>query len=176
MKNVLYFFLFGTSLLVACQTAEKPAEENKTPAAMPAFAYTIEHPADNWTPGKMEHVATALSALKAFENGDMDACMPFFADSVKFEVDGYEAKLSRDSLKAAFANNRSQYANFSITMSDWETVVSKDGKTEYVSLWYKEKWTDKMGVLDSLEVMDDLQMENGKISSINEKTRHYGKK
>ena len=58
-------------------------------------------------------------------------------------------------------------------MDDWESVISKDKKIEYVSLWYKQIWTDEKGRVDSLECMDDLRMKNGKIVALNEKIRHY---
>jgi hypothetical protein len=58
-------------------------------------------------------------------------------------------------------------------MEDWESVVSKDKSMEYVSLWYKQYFTDANGKADSIECMDDLRMKNGKIAMINEKIRHY---
>jgi hypothetical protein len=66
--------------------------------------------------------------------------------------------------------------NMSIIMDDFESVISKDRKNEYVSLWYKQKWQDAKGVWDSLSVMDDLKIKDGKIASIDEKIRHYPKK
>lgn len=58
-------------------------------------------------------------------------------------------------------------------MDDWESVKLKDGSREYVSLWYKEITTDKKGKTDSVFVMDDLLIKNGKIVSIDQKIRHF---
>ncbi|HEV8273418.1 MAG TPA: hypothetical protein VGQ04_19020, partial [Chitinophagaceae bacterium] len=57
-----------------------------------------------------------------------------------------------------------------------ETVISKDKKNEWVSLWYKEKWTDSQGKSDSIFHMDDVKIVNGKIAQIDQKSRKYMKK
>ena len=61
-------------------------------------------------------------------------------------------------------------------MHDYETVKSKNGKKEYVSMWYNQKWQDAKGTWDSVFCMDDLKIENGKIVSIDEKRRKPAKK
>jgi hypothetical protein len=63
-----------------------------------------------------------------------------------------------------------------INMHDFESVKSKDGKEEYVSLWYTQKWQDQKDVWDSMSVMDDMRIENGKIVLLDEKTRKFAKK
>jgi hypothetical protein len=177
MKNVFFASMLCMLLLVACkQTEEKTETTAAVQAAMPEFAYTINHPADNWTPGSLEHVATVLKGLKAWEINDIDGSMASFADSVLVEFDGYEAKLGKDSLKAFMTGGRGQYKNVQIKMSDWESVISKDKKDEFVSLWYKQITTDLNGKVDSVEIMNDVKIENGKVVSLNEKMRRYGVK
>lgn len=178
MKSLIFVAL-GACLL-GCNTAstEKSGEEHAMTAPGEgaenyAFAYTIDHPADNWSPGNLKQVETVLRGLKAYETGDIDACAATFADSVQLEFDQFEAKLSNDSLKAMFANDRTKYKDFKVEMQDWESVISKDKTKEYVSLWYKQIWTDETGKTDSVEVMDDLLMKDGKIALLNEKIRHY---
>ncbi len=34
-------------------------------------------------------------------------------------------------------------------MEDWESVISKDKKEEWVTLWYSQKWEDMKGKTDS---------------------------
>jgi len=58
-------------------------------------------------------------------------------------------------------------------MGDYESVISKDKKEEYVTLWFKEIVTDKSGKTDSLAYVADLKIENGKITELDEKTRKY---
>ena len=68
---------------------------------------------------------------------------------------------------------RPQYADLTITMSDYESVISADKKEEYVTLWYKQAWKDTKGVADSMVVVDDVKMKDGKVIGLDEKVRRY---
>jgi hypothetical protein len=56
-------------------------------------------------------------------------------------------------------------------MYDWESVISKDKSEEWVTLWYSQKWETPKGAKDSTDVIDDLQLKNGKIIRLSEYTR-----
>ena len=75
-----------------------------------------------------------------------------------------------------FIRDRSQYKTVSVNMHDFESVKSKDVDKQYVSLWYVQKWEDQKGMMDSLSMMDDLEIKNGKIISIDQKSRRFPKK
>ena len=75
-----------------------------------------------------------------------------------------------------FTKSRAALKNMEVKMDDWESVISKDKNTEYVSLWYKELWEDTKGKKDSLVQMDDLRMKNGKIVGIDQKSRKLSAK
>ena len=145
-------------------------------AAALVYPYTLEEPYRDWQPGDQQHAATAMKALKGYETGDMDACIAGFGDSVEVRFDYYQAKLSNDSLKTFFTNARAQYTSMTIKMGDWESVISKDKKSEYVTLWYKQIFTDKKGKTDSLSVINDCKMVNGKIAELSENIRHFAVK
>ena len=117
-----------------------------------------------------------LQALKDYETGNIEACLTAFADSVELRFDEMESKLSKDSVRAMFTRQRSSLKDLKINMSDFESVKSKDGSEQYVSLWYKEKWQDQNGVWDSLSMMNDVKIANWKITLLDEKTRRYPKK
>jgi len=141
------------------------------------YVYTTESNG-NWETGSRENAANVLKALKAFETNNIAECMNYFADSVEIRFDKLNAKLSNDSLAKFFAAGRNTMTSYVIKMEDWESVKSKDGSKEYVSLWYNEIWTDNKGKTDSISVMDDVLIKNGKIASIDQKIRHFpdGKK
>lgn len=166
---------FAVLSLFSCKEDASTKTGNDSIPAKLEYAYTIQNP-DNWERGDLKHVQTVMAALKAYETGDIAASVKNFGDSVELKFDGYEAKLSNDSLKAFFAQGRSSSASITIKMDDWESVISKDGKTEYVSLWYKEIRTDMKGKTDSVETMDDVRIEKGKIVSLNQKIRQYAVK
>ena len=170
-----------TGVLLSCGSETKDAstkEEVKSePTANLTYAYPLkDRPADNWDRGDQKNVVLVLNSLKAFENNNIDEAIANFADSVQLYFDGFEAKLSKDSTKSFLQAARNGVKTLVIEMEDYETVISKDKKSEWVSLWYKEKFTDTKGVTDSIFYMDDVRIINGKIATIDEKSRKYAKK
>jgi hypothetical protein len=139
------------------------------------LAYPVKDWGD-WQPGSVDNLKTALQALKDFENGNVEACMNAFADSIKLAFDGMEGTFSKDSVLKMFSEDRKSLKAVQIDMDDYETVKSKDGKQEYVSMWYKQKWQDQKGNWDSVICMDDMKFVNGKIASLDEKRRKLAKK
>lgn len=150
----------------------KSATATRPPVNLP---YTIPQQYD-WQWGSQENTRIAMQALKDFETGNTDASAAVFGDSAELRFDGMEGKFPRDTVKTLFQQSRAAYKILQIEMHDYESVKSKDGKEEWVSLWYKQRWQDTKGQWDSLSVMDDIRLMNGKIVVLDEKTRHYGKK
>lgn len=181
MKQV-FLSLCVAAALTACNSSDTKTPDNSKMgetkvAAMSTneLAYPVKDWAD-WQPGSMENLKIALQTLKDYEKGNVDACVSSFADSVHLSFDGMEGKFTRDSIQKMFAKERSTFKAMEIAMDDYESVKSKDGKQEYVSMWYKQKWQDEKGKWDSVVCMDDMKMINGKIASLDEKIRHYPKK
>ncbi len=58
-----------------------------------------------------------------------------------------------------------------VKMQDWESVISKDKKQEWVTLWYTQKWEDMKGKKDSADIINDINIKNGKIVRLDEYTR-----
>ena len=181
-KKMKKFFLFAgiATFIISCnnnsETTAGTADSTKTDVSKSealVYPYTLTEPYRDWQPGDQQHAVTAMKALKGFETGDIDACMAGFGDSVEVRFDYYQAKLSNDSLKKFFTNERANYTSMTIKMGDWESVISKDKKTEYVTMWYRQIWTDKKGKTDSLAVIDDCKIVNGKIVELDEKIQHF---
>jgi len=82
--------------------------------------------------------------------------------------------VSNDSLKKILTHQRADYKSITVKMGDWESVISADKKEEWVTLWYKQIQTDAKGHTDSLGVVDDAQIKNGKIVILDEKIQHLG--
>lgn len=134
------------------------------------YPYSIDHP-DYWNMGSNENTMVALSALKAYENGDVPGSIKYFGDSVQLQFDGFDKTISADSLQAMFTKDRGGMKSIEVKMSDWESVISKDKESEWVTLWYREKWEDMKGNKDSADVINDLKLKNGKIVRLDEYTR-----
>ena len=173
--SLLGLFVFGCNNKGANEaTASADSTKSMAPSsAALVYPYTLDEPYKDWQPGDQQHAVNAMKAVKAFETGDIDACVSYFADSVEIRFDYLQAKFSKDSLKKFFANERSNYSSVIIKMSDWESVISQDKKTEYVTMWYKQIMTDKKGKTDSLAVINDCKIVNGKIAELDEKIQHF---
>jgi hypothetical protein len=172
--------LFVAAAFAACNNSDKDTKASDTKVAAATdqkmdYAYTIEHP-DQWDPGNKENTKMVLASLKAYETGNLDAALKDFADSVDIKFDGQEGKMSKDSIKAMFTDSWKHMKAMQIDMNDFESVKSRVTGVEYVSMWYKQKWQDMKGGWDSLSVMDDCKIKDGKITELDEKIRHFGKK
>lgn len=152
----------------------KAGETKMADAKLPEMAFPLDKPYKNWQPGNPQHAAMVMKSLKGFIDGDMNAAILDFGDSVELGFDYYQAKLSKDSLKASFTMQRANYTSIKIKMSDWESVIAADKSEEWVTLWYKQYQTDKKGVVDSVAVVDDCKIVNGKIVVLDEKIQHLG--
>lgn len=180
MKQVLViaatvFFAFGCNN--KSETTDTKTTTDSTTATADvdtaAYPYKLEKPYQNWQPNDQVHAINVMKSLKAYETNDINACVAAFGDSVELRFDGYQEKVSNDSLKTMFTRTRGDLADLKIKMGDWESVISKDKKEQYVTLWYKEITTDKKGKTDSLSIVDDLKIENGKIILIDQKIQHF---
>lgn len=175
MKNILLLSLLIYMGISCTNPADKATVKVDSADAKPVYAYTIDKP-DNWVMGNTRNTAIALNALKAFENNKIDESLSYFADTVDWKSDYFDARLPKDSLRALFTSMWNATASLKITMHDFESVIAKDKKEEYVTLWYKETITDKKGKTDSVEVINDIKMSNGKIVALDEAMRHFNRK
>lgn len=138
-------------------------------ATQVTYPYTIDHP-DYWEVGSQQNTLNALTALKAWENKNMDESLKYFADSVRVQFDGIDKMVSNDTLKVMLTP-RATLKDWPIKMQDWESVISKDKKEEYVTLWYREYSINMKGDKDSMDVINDLKMKDGKIIGLDQYLR-----
>ena len=181
MKQIFAFFFLAVAF-TACNNAEPKTAETTTTSSEAAAAaevklpYTLSAPYKNWSIGSTENVAAAMAGLKAFVDKDYTALAASIGDSIQLDFDYYQATLSRDSAIKFFTDGRNMYNDLVVTMGDYVSVISADKKTEWVTLWYKQNWKDAKGVADSMNVVNDIRMENGKMVQLDEKVSHYQKK
>jgi hypothetical protein len=179
MKRFYVLLLLATTML-ACNNApiesgEKEEGENdeKEEVSMP---YKVPNNPD-WQRGSIANVAVAMHALKAYETNAMEGLQQYLADTVEFHGDNFSFEGPRDSLINQMKQQRDGYRNIVVNMHDYKSVKSKARNKEWVSLWYTQTTTHKNGRVDSVFVMDDIQIKNGKVSEIDSKIRRLpGKK
>lgn len=178
MKKVLLFACMAVFIFGCTNSADSPdskADTLKTTSTSSAsdlvYPYQLEGEYKDWQPGDKKHAVNVMNSLKAFETGDIAASVAAFGDSVNIRFDNFYQKFSKDSLTKFLTAERAKYSSIKVHMIDWESVISKDGKTEYVTLWYKQIMTDKQGRTDSMAYVDDFHIMNGKIVELDEKVQ-----
>jgi hypothetical protein len=147
MKKLL-MIACASLFVIGCNSKTESTESTATTGDTTKidYAYLPEnHAPDNWIPGSQQNLAFVLKSLKAFETGDIEGSLAAFADSVHWSFDGFDQKISKDSMRAMMTGLWKTLSSVKITMADYETVTSKDNKEEWVTLWYKQVMTDKAG-------------------------------
>jgi hypothetical protein len=178
MKKIL-LLLLPAVILFACNNEKTDTEiatsdmtEKKENLNLP---YTLDRTPD-WEKGDNANVAIAMNTLRAFEVNDMKAIQQYLADSVEFYADNMSFKGSKDSLVKLFTNHRNGFASINVRMQDYESVRSKNRGEDWVSLWYTETSKPNGGKTDSIMVMDDIRIVNGKVAVIDSKMRRLTKR
>ncbi|MBL0884210.1 MAG: hypothetical protein IBJ16_12855 [Chitinophagaceae bacterium] len=164
--------LFTVALMATIIFSCKNAEEKKEVATDVTYPYSLEKP-DNWDIGSKENTLLVMNAFKAFEDNKVEDCLSYFADTVKWRADYMDQTFVKDSLRTAITNLRNSMQAIQVKMADFESVISKDKKDEWVTLWYTEIVTDKTGKKDSLAMVSDIKVSKGKIVELNESIRHF---
>lgn len=178
MKQIIAIICLAATV-AACNNAsttttgsDSTAGTSKTAAEL-ILPFKLDKPYKNWQMGSTENVVAAMAALKAFADKDFKALAGGLGDSVALKFDYFHQTLSRDSTVAMFTAQRALYNDYVITMYDYESVISADKKDEYVTMWYKQSWKDARGVADSVSVVNDCKMKNGKMIELDEKVQHF---
>jgi hypothetical protein len=163
----MYFIISCSSPTEKATDKTVTADSSKT-----ELAYTVKKP-DNWDMNNTKNVAVAFNALKNFEDHKINESLRFFGDSVLWKADYMDTKLSNDSLRSIFNAIWNETASIKIDMHDFESVISKDKKDEFVTIWYYQTTTDKKGKVDSFAMIDDMKIMNGRIVELDEYTRKF---
>ncbi len=165
-------------VLAACNNNKEEAAktESGTAATVTELPFKLQRPYMNWQTGSTENAVAAMNALKYFVDSDFTGLAGTLADSVEISVDYFSQKMDRDSAIRLFTAMRPMYKDLRIEMGDYESVISADKKEEWVTLWYKQIWTDEKGKTDSLSVINDCKIVNGKMAELDERVRHYAAK
>lgn len=185
MKNQ---FIYAAVLLltIACNNNPKPLDRddelvgNDTSTWTPIdYPYSLETPYKDWKAGNPENVVLVQKMIKAWETKNVAECAAYFGDTASINMDYLSERLPNNGIASFLNSSYEMYAsNLKVVMQDWESVVSKNGDEEWVTLWYKQSWTDAKGVADSVNLINDAKIENGKIVQFDEYVQHFptGKK
>jgi hypothetical protein len=167
--------IFLCVVFFSCNTeAKKDDVKTDSTASKEALVYPFTPKySNNWQPGDEKNAVIALTAFKKYLDGDVKGCFDAFADSIAFIADKFYYNGKKDSLLAMMIPMRAALTSASAEVDAWETVYYPDKKDTWVTVWNKEKFTDKKGKTDSVYLVDDILMRDGKIDAIMESQRLY---
>jgi hypothetical protein len=174
MKNSL-LLICSCIAFFGCNNAAKQ-EDAKTDSTAKKEALVYPFTAKyslNWQPGDEKYAVLALNSFKKYVDGDVKGCFAYFADSIEFIADKFHYNGKKDSLEAMMTTMRAGIATMSVQPDTWLTVYYPDKNDTWVTVWSTQKWTDKKGKLDSVYLVDDILVKDGKIAQIDEKQRQY---
>lgn len=153
----------------------KPAGQNPSTSTKTQFPYT-KNTDRNWDINMNDsNTLIALNALKAIERKDYQAISNVTADSIKSDIDGLKFNGTKAQMMKANKDFFSTLKNIRIVPQDWVSVINKDKSQEWVSVWYTQYWEDLKGKRDSLNVFNDIRLQQGKIVEWDEYIQHFPK-
>jgi hypothetical protein len=174
MKNSL-LFIFSSIVFFGC-SSEPKKEEPKTDSTAKKEALNYPFTATyslNWQPGDEQNAVLVLNSIKKYIDGDVKGSFSDFADSITFIADKFHFVGTKDSLIALMTPMRAQSTLMTFQPDTWLTVYYPDKKDTWVTVWGIQKWTLKNGKTDSFYIVQDVKVNDGKISEIDEKMRLF---
>jgi uncharacterized protein YcfL len=181
MKNCLPVILISfAAFCMACNSpTDTTTDNNKTADSSTTsntkFPFTKQKGLD-WEINKDDaNTLTVLNVLKAMESKDYEAIGKTTADSIKSNIDGLKFNGTKAQMIEANKQFFATLKNIRIVPQDWISVVNKDKSQEWVRVWYTQYWEDMKGTRDSLNVFNDIQLKQGKVTQWNEYIQHFPK-
>jgi hypothetical protein len=172
-KSLFLVFLsvafFGCGSEPKNDEAKTDSTAKKEPLVYPFTAkYSL-----NWQPGDEKNAVLALTSFKKYVDGDVKGAFDYFSDSIEFIMDKFHFVGKKDSLVAMMTPMRAQMASMSVQPDTWITAYYPDKKETWVTVWSTQTWTDKKGKMDSIYLVDDILIKDGKILEVDEKQREF---
>ena len=100
--NSVLVLILGGLLFNSCKDSTVTTEKTISDSSVNVvntekieYPYIIKNP-DNWNQGTQQNTLAALTALKAWENKNIDEAMKYFGDSIDIAFDGLEKRVSND--------------------------------------------------------------------------------
>jgi len=174
MKEILVL-VFISAAFFGCGSEPKKdeAKTDSTAKKEPlVYPFTAKYSL-NWQPGDEKNAVLALTSFKKYVDGDVKGAFDYFADSIEFIMDKFHFFGKRDSLVAMFTPMRAEMTSMSVQPDTWLTAYYPDKNETWVTVWSTQKWTDKKGKTDSVYLVDDILIKDGKIHEVDEKQREF---
>ncbi|MBS4063953.1 MAG: hypothetical protein KGZ74_05305 [Chitinophagaceae bacterium] len=159
-------FVFCMAMfLFACNNATSTTEtKDKVQASTVTLPYTASYSSSWSTEVSDEDLNTVLLSYKYWQDGDMNALINTFGDTLGFESwEGKSYRLTHKDVETLWKPFRDSLSKVDIRMEGWHKMYSTDKKQAFVVTWYVETDTYKDGRVDSASWHDINMLDKGKI-------------
>src|SRR4030081_1973208 len=104
-----------------------------------------------------------------FENKQIDAMKPYYADSVTYDdASGNHYYGPAEGLLAIAKNEMQKLDSLRFDISMWESVHSNDKNEDWVNIWSTERSYPKMGKADTVLMFEKWMLRDGRVYYFNQ--------
>lgn len=174
MKQSLLLF-FSCIIIFGCNNGpnqEADKIDSTAKKEMLTYPFTAKYSL-NWQPGDEKNAVLVLNSFKKYIDGDIKGSFAYFADSIEFIANKFHFVGKKDSLESIMTPMRAEAGSMFVQPDTWITTYYPDKNDTWVTIWSTQKWTDKKGKMDSVYLVDDVLVKDGKITQIDEKQRLF---
>ena len=151
-KNILGITL--ATLIVACNTEQKPVAEVTTASPTVTLPYTPSY-SSSFEIGNPEHSLTILQgSWKDWETNNLDNMKNWASDSVVAYHSDNSVVNGLENLMARWKKGRAESTSVNVTIDAVIPVYSTDKKENWVLVWATEISTKTDGTADTVGVME----------------------
>ena len=161
MKKMLFASFTLAVVFIACNN--KTEIKTSSSASNISLPYKAAYTTDFNDNVSDSDLLMILNTYKYWENGDLKALRATMSDSIYADLsEGLKFNGRSDTLMKIWQTYRDSLSSVKITMDVWRKNHSVKDSMDYITTWYKEIDTYKMGRVDSAKYADVNGIKNGK--------------
>jgi hypothetical protein len=170
-----FFFVAVIAVLLAgCQNgAGEASTANTRSVDTLTYAFKASYSSDVSVPANAENAQKVLRVWKAFEQGQIEAMKPFFADTVIYEdASGMRFHGPSDQLLAYAQKDIGGLDSMRFDISQWQSSHINDRDEDWVNIWSTERRYPRNGKADTVLMQENWKVKGGRIVYFDQYLKH----
>lgn len=161
-------------LLTGCQNGtDETSVGHAPPVDTLTYAFRASYSSDITAPGHAEIAQKVLRVWKAFEQGQILAMKPYFADTVIYEdASGMRFHGPVDQLLAFAQKDIAGLDSMRFDISQWQSSHINDRNEDWVNIWSSERRYARNGKADTVLMQENWKVKDGRIVYFNQYLAH----
>lgn len=172
MKRI-FAFIFIVSIFVSCNTNSKEntanTGNNSNTKDTLTYPFKALYSSDLTVPSHPEYAQKVLTVWKMYENKQIDAMKPYYADTVTYDdANGNHFHGPSEGLLEIAKKEMEKLDSLRFDISMWESVHSNDKNEDWVNIWCKERSYPKIGKPDTAFMYEKWMIKDGRVYYFNQ--------